>query len=221
MTKASDNDFPSILVTEQGSAPTTPAASHQRIYIRTSDHKLVTVNSSGTVTAVGGSGSGVATDAIWTTSGKVAVATGTATATEQWPPGHEFDYVSKTSDTSVTATTEATANTVITGNAVTYDGSTVIIIELFSADVEADPTAGRFMQVWLYDGSTSLGTYILVMSAAANDRKPLSFKWRLTPSNASHTYSVRASVNAGTGQFRAGAGGAAASSPLWMRIIKV
>lgn len=57
MTKASDNDFPSILVTEQGSAPTTPAASHQRLYIRTSDHTLVTVNSSGTVAPVG-AGSG-------------------------------------------------------------------------------------------------------------------------------------------------------------------
>ncbi len=54
MTKASDNDFPSILVTEQGSAPSSPAASHQRLYVRTSDHTLVTVNSSGTVTPVGG-----------------------------------------------------------------------------------------------------------------------------------------------------------------------
>lgn len=53
MTKGSDNDFPSILLTEQGSAPTSPAASHQRLYIRTSDHTLVTVNSSGTVTPVG------------------------------------------------------------------------------------------------------------------------------------------------------------------------
>lgn len=58
MTKASDNDYPSILVTEQGSAPTSPAASHQRLYIRTSDHTLVTVNSSGTVTPVGGGSSG-------------------------------------------------------------------------------------------------------------------------------------------------------------------
>jgi hypothetical protein len=52
MTKASDNDFPSLLFTEQGSTPTTPAASHQRLFIRTSDHKLCYVNSSGTVTAV-------------------------------------------------------------------------------------------------------------------------------------------------------------------------
>jgi hypothetical protein len=58
MTKASDNDYPSLLVTEQGSAPASPAASHQRIYIRTSDHTLVTVNSSGTVTPVGGGTSG-------------------------------------------------------------------------------------------------------------------------------------------------------------------
>lgn len=58
MTKASDNDFPSILLTEQGSAPTSPAASHQRLYIRTSDHTLVTVNSSGTVSSVGGGGGG-------------------------------------------------------------------------------------------------------------------------------------------------------------------
>ncbi len=52
MTKFSDNDSPSLLFTEQGSTPTTPAASHQRLFIRTSDHLLCYVNSSGTVTPV-------------------------------------------------------------------------------------------------------------------------------------------------------------------------
>lgn len=52
MTKASDNDYPSVLLTEQGSTPSSPAASHQRLYIRTSDHTLVTVNSSGAVAQV-------------------------------------------------------------------------------------------------------------------------------------------------------------------------
>jgi hypothetical protein len=56
VTKASDNDYPSLLLTEQGSAPSSPAASHQRLYIRTSDHSLVTVNSSGTVTPVSSGG---------------------------------------------------------------------------------------------------------------------------------------------------------------------
>ncbi len=58
MTKASDNDFPSILWTEQGSTPTTPAASHQRLFIRTSDHTLCYVNSSGTVSQVSTGGGG-------------------------------------------------------------------------------------------------------------------------------------------------------------------
>lgn len=45
----SNNDFPSVLITE--GTPATPAAGHQRLGIRTSDHNIVTVNSSGTVTA--------------------------------------------------------------------------------------------------------------------------------------------------------------------------
>ncbi len=52
MTKASDNDFPSVLFTE-GTTPSSPAASHQRLFVRSSDHVLCTVNSSGTVVAVG------------------------------------------------------------------------------------------------------------------------------------------------------------------------
>lgn len=56
MTKASDNDFPSMLLTE-GTTPSTPAASHDRLFVRSSDHLLCLVNSSGTVSVVG---SGVA-----------------------------------------------------------------------------------------------------------------------------------------------------------------
>ncbi len=68
MTKASDNDFPSVLLTEQSSAPTSPAAGKQRAYIRTSDHALVTVNSSGTVTPVGTAASGSITASGYTQS---------------------------------------------------------------------------------------------------------------------------------------------------------
>lgn len=49
MTKFSDNDSPSLLFTEQGSTPTSPAASHERLFVRSSDHVLCTVDSSGTV----------------------------------------------------------------------------------------------------------------------------------------------------------------------------
>lgn len=45
MAKASDNQFPSVLFTEQGSAPTGPAAGDQRIFIDSSDHHLKRVDS--------------------------------------------------------------------------------------------------------------------------------------------------------------------------------
>jgi hypothetical protein len=52
MAKASDNDFPSWLVTEQASKPSAPAAGKQRLYMKT-DHKLYHENSGGTETEVG------------------------------------------------------------------------------------------------------------------------------------------------------------------------
>jgi len=48
---ASNNKFPSLLVGE-GAAPTTPAATTQRLFVDSADHKLKRVDSSGTVTAI-------------------------------------------------------------------------------------------------------------------------------------------------------------------------
>ena len=50
--KASDNQFPSILVTEQASKPAAPVAGDQRLYMKT-DHKLYHENSAGAETEVG------------------------------------------------------------------------------------------------------------------------------------------------------------------------
>ncbi len=47
MTKASDNAFPSVLITE-GTEPSAPAAGHQRLYIDSTTHLLKATNSSGT-----------------------------------------------------------------------------------------------------------------------------------------------------------------------------
>ena len=52
MTKASDNAFPSILITE-GTEPAAPAASKQRLYIDSTSHNLKIVNSSGVESNVG------------------------------------------------------------------------------------------------------------------------------------------------------------------------
>ena len=54
MTKASDNAFPSILITE-GTEPSAPGAGTQRLYIDSTTHKLKRTDSSGTdVTIEGG-----------------------------------------------------------------------------------------------------------------------------------------------------------------------
>jgi hypothetical protein len=57
MTKASDNAFPSVLVTE-GTVPATPAAGKQRLYIDSTTHLLKYVNSSGTASNVDTTGGG-------------------------------------------------------------------------------------------------------------------------------------------------------------------
>jgi hypothetical protein len=55
MTKASDNEFPSLLFKE-GSAPASPSAGDQRLFIDSADHLLKYKNSGGTVSDVGGGG---------------------------------------------------------------------------------------------------------------------------------------------------------------------
>lgn len=57
MAKASDNLFPKVLITE-GSAPASPAAGGQALFIDSADHKLKRKNSSGTVTTIEGGGGG-------------------------------------------------------------------------------------------------------------------------------------------------------------------
>jgi hypothetical protein len=53
VTKASDNAFPSILVTE-GTEPSAPAAGKQRLYIDSTSHKLKRTDSSGTDVTIEG-----------------------------------------------------------------------------------------------------------------------------------------------------------------------
>lgn len=56
---ASDNAFPKLVVTE-GSAPASPSAGQQKLFIDSADHKLKRKDSGGTVTTVEGGSSGAA-----------------------------------------------------------------------------------------------------------------------------------------------------------------
>lgn len=161
-----------------------------------------------------------------------------AAAANTWayPPGYEYNHTEATSAvTSITATTEATATTIITASAgVAYDGSTAIRL-VFSAPYATIPTdaGNRSLSFWLYDdtggGAASVGrlgtiTAPVVLSGSGGTiygggNMLCHVEYRLTPSNATHTYSVRASVNAGTGAgaaVQAGAGGNGAIRPMYI-----
>ena len=64
MAKGSDNLFPSLLVVEQGSAPATPDAGNQRIYMK-ADHKFYHVGNDGIETEIGGGSSTVGRYRSW------------------------------------------------------------------------------------------------------------------------------------------------------------
>lgn len=138
--------------------------------------------------------------------------------------GTELTYNEFTSNATITATTEATANTVVTASAVAFDGSTVVMIEFYAFSIRPDTgAAGRNISLYLYDGSSSIGRIGLFSApSGGNDNKAVFVTRRLTPSNATHTYSIRAAISAGTsGLISAGAGGSGADMPGYVRIVSV
>jgi hypothetical protein len=243
--EAQNNPFTSLLLVEAADVEALPdadpSAGEQRLAVGT-DHLLYLVNSSGTKTQVGGGGgiaNPLATDSLWDAAGDLVQATGANTAAKltagtagmflksagaaaanlwAYPPGYEFDYVQKTSNTSVTATTEATGNTVLTSNAVAYDGSTVIVI---SVNLPlCNPSGSSSLVITLVDGGTAIAE-LATINTSSGIFIPLFLQMRLTPSNATHTYGVEAYTGAGTATIYAGAGGTATKSPAFIRQTKV
>jgi len=134
----------------------------------------------------------------------------------------ELGYTQFTANVSVTATTEATANTIVTASAVSFDGSTAAVIEFFSPVSNPDPGgAGRSLVFWLYQDGTSIGQLGAMLTPAASTMiTPVRLARRMTPSSGSRTYSIRATVSAGTGTVGAGAGGAGAVMPGFILITR-
>lgn len=158
--------------------------------------------------------------------GKVLTGAGlTTTLVYSYPPGYEFTRVAKTATTNITATSEGTADTVVTATGTAFDGSTDIDVELFFPWVQV-PTGNLSLQLALYDdnggGAASIGIPVRVTAEGTsnNERVPVWARVRLTPSNATHTYSVRGFVTSGTGIVGAGAGGNGNYSPGYIRLVK-
>lgn len=188
----------------------------------------------------------VATDAIWDAAGDLAQGTGANTAAKlgaglagqmlrsagaaaanlwAYPPGYEFDYVEKTSETNITATSEGAADAIITANAVTFDGSTAVWVEAWFPYIQQSGS-GTNTSLVFFDGAGSIGLCWIASGPGAtgytgNLRFPgVVARRKLTPSAAAHTYSVRGYVPSGTAIAAAGAGGSAAYMPAYIRVVK-
>lgn len=147
-----------------------------------------------------------ATTADWET-----VATGTTVV----------DYTQFTASVTIASTTEGTPTTIVSASAHSFDGSTLVCVEFFAPGSVCNPVAGSGFILDLYDGGTSLGRIAIVQnpSASSGINVPLFGRRFLTPSNASHTYSVGGwSFSSANPVVTAGAGGTTTALPGYIRI---
>ncbi len=107
-------------------------------------------------------------------------------------PGFELDYAQITADVSVSGSS-GSPTSVIDGNAVTYDGSTRIKIEFFTAQLASGSQA---LIVQPYRDSTGLDR--LAQMGPGLTTPGGTFTFFDTPSAGSHTYHIKAWVNGGT-----------------------
>lgn len=137
-------------------------------------------------------------------------------------PGYEFDYVAFTSPVTVSGANEGAATTVVTGSAVTYDGSTIVVVHFFAPYVTVGSVANSEVDIWLYQDGSSIGAMGTIINPVATNslNVPVQLETRFTPAAGSHTYSIRASRSS-AGSVGAGAGGSGAYRPGFIRITKV
>lgn len=207
-----------VVVWPTGSQPNATNAEIVRVTNKSTDTFTITREQEGTSARTIVVGDQVA--AAWTAKFAEDITTDIADAIEDMAPGVELDYTELTSSDTATATTEGGADVIITGGAVTYDGSTEIMVEFFAGEI-THSASDQTVTFVLYDNGSSIGMLGRIGCADLIGNGPSAhFLRKLTPSAASHTYSVRAFVASGTGTVVAGAGGSGNRMPAFLRIMR-
>ena len=151
------------------------------------------------------------------------IATSGSAASWAYPPGFEIGYDQITATVNVTGTAEGSATTIITCAAHTFDGTAVLVD--FYAVLASTPNvaAGNFVIVGLFESGTLINRFGSSQTPAANQMAwSMRGTMKITPTSAAHTYTVGAWATSATGTpaVTAGAGGAGANPPAFVRFTK-
>jgi hypothetical protein len=134
--------------------------------------------------------------------------------------GAELQYTEITTGVTITATSNATPDVCITGAALTFDGATSIMVEVFSYSLSTPAQQGGEVSLYVWDGATNLGRVVRQGGGGtATNIACVCFRMRVTPTAGSHTFSVRGTVNVSSGFFSAGS--APGQSPAYLRVTRV
>jgi hypothetical protein len=128
-------------------------------------------------------------------------------------------YVAFTSSVTISGTTASSPTTIVTAASITANGSTLYCIEFFCADVYM--AVGNNVYFALYDGSTEAGRiagFNVVSGALGSQDSPCFARRFITPTAASHTYSIGAWKIGGSASASAGDGTSDNFPPGYIRI---
>lgn len=136
--------------------------------------------------------------------------------------GKQLDYTAFTSPVTINQTSEGAASTVVTSGSVSLDGSTVVQVQFYAPRVATGASTSNVFD--LYVDSTIQGRIgVSTSPAAATMAGPMFLSSpNLTPSNASHTFTIKVWRGAGSdGEVTAGAGGTGAYLNGYIRVVRV
>lgn len=156
---------------------------------------------------------------------QVPVASSSSAGAWAYPPGFEINYTQDTSVTNIVSTTEATGTTILSPGAITFDG-TAVLLTVFIPDIRMpSAAAGNNMIISLFESSTQIGRLGVIITPSVTAAEGTTFygQYRFTPTAASHTYTITASVasTTGTPSCGGGAGGTGTPVPKFCRFTKV
>lgn len=139
-------------------------------------------------------------------------------------PGAELSYTQRTTSVSITGTSESAGTTVLSPAAFTPDGDP-IICEFFSWLVAPPSILGGELIIMLFESTTEITRLAMVQNGPVGSQifVPVFARYRFTPSNASHTYTIKSFVTSTTGSpfIDAGSGGTGGNPPCYVRFVKV